>query len=166
RKSLAAPPPDPEFRPGPSPAPIGRTGCGRVCPLPARPREIEYWRGLRPPLFPGRAGASRLGYPWPRLRLAGPLAWRWGWQPDRDHSRPGHAGLQLQPLNDHRRAIGFREGTVQLHQPAQPYRTGDRMAAGTDAPYDSDDADDADQGEKDVGDDHGSQTQARSTAKR
>src|SRR5262249_34024430 len=78
----------------------------------------------------------------------------------------GHARLQIQTLNDDRRAIGFREGTVQLHQPTQPYRTGDRMAAGTDEPYNSDDADDADQGEKDVGDDHGSQTQARSTAKR
>src|SRR5262245_11332783 len=74
-------------RPEPSLARSGRTGRGRACPLPARPREIEYWRGLRPLLFPARAQASRPEYPWPRLRLAARLAWRSGWQADRDRSR-------------------------------------------------------------------------------
>jgi hypothetical protein len=56
----------------------------------------------------------------------------------------GHARLQIQTLDDDRRPIGFREGTVDLHQPAQPYRARDRMAAGTDAPYDGDETDDGD----------------------
>src|SRR5262245_31708693 len=78
----------------------------------------------------------------------------------------GHARLQLQTLDDDRCLIGLREGIVDLHQPAQPYRTGDRTAAGTDAPYDGDETEDDDQAEKDVRDHRGSRTQARSTAKR
>src|SRR5262245_14467576 len=78
----------------------------------------------------------------------------------------GHARLQLQTLDDGRCPIGLREGIVELHQPAQPYRTGDRTAAGTDAPYDGDESDDDDQTEKGVRGRHGSRTQARSTVRR
>jgi hypothetical protein len=38
----------------------------------------------------------------------------------------------------------FVKRTVDLHQPAQPYRARDRMVAGTDAPYDGDETDDDD----------------------
>ena len=62
----------------------------------------------------------------------------------------GHTGLELQTLDDDGCPIGFREGIVQLHQPPQPYRTGDRAAAGTNAPDDGDETDEADQAKKNV----------------
>ena len=62
----------------------------------------------------------------------------------------GHTGLELQTLDDDGCPIGFREGIVQLHQPPQPYRTGDRAAAGTNAPDDGDKTDEAGQAKKNV----------------
>src|SRR5262249_47753340 len=61
----------------------------------------------------------------------------------------GHSWLEIQTLNYDCCSIGFREGIVQFHQPAQPCRAGDRMATGRDAPHDGDKADEADQAEKD-----------------
>src|SRR5262245_1252385 len=46
--------------------------------------------------------------------------------------------------------VGFREGIVQLDQPAQPCRAGDRTASGRDAPYHRDESDDAEQDKKEV----------------
>src|SRR5262249_60115704 len=46
----------------------------------------------------------------------------------------GHAQLQIQTLDDDRRSIGFREGTVELHQPAHPYPAWHRTGAGRDPP--------------------------------
>src|SRR5215831_17380010 len=79
--------------------------------------------------------------------LAIGMASRPGPQPASNTAMPGSSSKRSTMTGC---PIGFREGIVQLHQPPQPYRTGDRAAAGTNAPDDGDETDEAGQAKKNV----------------